>query len=231
MVCGNVWRVCLRCRSQVREDGASQVVLLVKNLPSNAGDKRDVGSIPGSERSCRVGNGNPFQYSYLEDPIDRGAWQATVHGVTKNQTPLKWLNTREEYIRPQNMEFHAHAKLLQSCLTLCDPMDCCPPGSSDHGLFQARIFEWFAISYSRGSSQPRNQTHISYISCIVGRVVYHWAIWEAHTESWWTEPRSFPIAYIDTHTHTLFLLLIQLDLKKLSEKPFYAKSISFFPGI
>ena len=73
MVCGNVWRVCLRCRSQVREERASQVVLVVKNLPAKAGDKRDVGSIPGSERSRGVGNGNPFQYSYLEDPIDRGA--------------------------------------------------------------------------------------------------------------------------------------------------------------
>ena len=49
------------------------MVLVVKNLPVNAGDKRDVGSIPGSERYRRVGNSNPFQYSYLEDPKDRGA--------------------------------------------------------------------------------------------------------------------------------------------------------------
>ena len=48
------------------------------------------------------------------------------------------------------------AKSLQSCLTLCDPMDCTGPGSSVHGIFQARILEWVAISYSRRSSQPRD---------------------------------------------------------------------------
>ena len=48
--------------------------------------------------------------------------------------------------------------LVQSCLTLCNPMDCSPPGSSVHGVFQARILEWVAISSSRGSSQPRDQT-------------------------------------------------------------------------
>ena len=53
---------------------------MVKNLPANAGD---VGSIPGSERSPGEGNDNPLQYSCLENPMDRGAWQATVHGVTK----------------------------------------------------------------------------------------------------------------------------------------------------
>ena len=54
------------------------------------------------------------------------------------------------------------AKLLQSCLPLCDPMDCNPPGSSIHGIVQARILEWLAISFSRGSSQPRNQTQVSH---------------------------------------------------------------------
>ena len=57
---------------------------MVKNPPVNAGDEGDVGLIPGSERSPGVGNGNPLQYSYLENSIDRGAWQATVHGVTKS---------------------------------------------------------------------------------------------------------------------------------------------------
>ena len=46
------------------------------------------------------------------------------------------------------------------CLTLCDPMDCSPPGSSIHGIFQARILEWVAISFSRGSSQPRDRTQV-----------------------------------------------------------------------
>ena len=68
---------------------ASQVALVVKNPPANAGDQRDVGSNPGSGRSPGEGNGNPLQYSCLENPMDRGAWWATVHGVTKSQTRLK----------------------------------------------------------------------------------------------------------------------------------------------
>ena len=60
--------------------------------------------------------------------------------------------------------------LAKLCLTLCDPMDCSPPGSSVHGNFQARILEWVAISSSRGSSQPRDRTHISCVSCIAGGV-------------------------------------------------------------
>ena len=62
-------------------------------------------------------------------------------------------------------------KLLQSCLTLCNPMDCSLPGSSVHGISQARILEWVAMSSSRGSSQPRNQTCVSYVSC-TGRQVF-----------------------------------------------------------
>ena len=71
---------------------ASQVALVVKNPPSNVGDVRDKGSIPGSGRSPGVGNGNPLQYSCLENFMDRGAWWAT--GVTKSQTPLNdWEHT------------------------------------------------------------------------------------------------------------------------------------------
>ena len=65
---------------------ASQVVLVVKNLPVNAGDVRDAGSIPG--RSPRGGHSNPLQYPCLENPADRGAWWATVPGVTKSWTQL-----------------------------------------------------------------------------------------------------------------------------------------------
>ena len=56
---------------------------MIKNLPANTGD---LSFFPGSGRSLGEGNGNPLQYSYLEDPIDRGAWRAIAHGVTKNQT-------------------------------------------------------------------------------------------------------------------------------------------------
>ena len=59
---------------------------MVKNLSANAGDIRDVGSVHGSRRSPGGGHGNPLQYSFLENPMDRGAWQATVHGVAKSQT-------------------------------------------------------------------------------------------------------------------------------------------------
>ena len=62
---------------------ASLVAQTVKNVPANAGD---AGLIPGSGRSPGGGNGNPLQYSCLENPMDRGAWGATVHGVAKSQT-------------------------------------------------------------------------------------------------------------------------------------------------
>ena len=68
------------------------MVLMVKNLPAGEGDIRDMGSIPGSERSPGGGNGNPFKYSCLENALDRGAWQSTVHRVAKSQTLLKWLS-------------------------------------------------------------------------------------------------------------------------------------------
>ena len=66
---------------------------VAKNPPANAANERDTGSIPGSWRSLGEGHGNPLQYSCLENPMDRGACQATVHGVTKNWTLLKQLTT------------------------------------------------------------------------------------------------------------------------------------------
>ena len=65
------------------------VVLVVKNPPARAGDIRDVGSVPGLRRSPGGGHGHPLQYSCLENPMDRGAWLATVHRVAKSQTQLK----------------------------------------------------------------------------------------------------------------------------------------------
>ena len=63
---------------------ASQVVLVIKDPPANAGDTRDVGSIPELGRFPGVGNGNPFQYSCMENYMDRGAWWATDHGVAES---------------------------------------------------------------------------------------------------------------------------------------------------
>ena len=67
--------------------------------------------------------------------------------------------------------------LVAKYLTLCDPIDCSLPGSSVHGIFQARILEWVAISSSRASSPPRDQT---WVFCIAGRFFTNWATREAH---------------------------------------------------
>ena len=73
----------------------------------------------------------------------------------------------------------SESEVAQSCPTLCDPMDCSPPGSSVHGIFQARILEWVAISPSRGSSQTRDRTHVSCIFYTGRRLLYCWATREA----------------------------------------------------
>ena len=71
------------------------------------------------------------------------------------------------------VESESESEVAQSCLTLCYPVDCSPPGSSVHGIFQARILEWVTISFSRGTSQHRDQTHVSHVSCIGRWVLYH----------------------------------------------------------
>ena len=68
---------------------------------------------------------------------------------------------------------YPYANSLQSSRILCNPRDCSPPGSSVLGILQARILEWVAISSSRGSSRPRDWTHVSYISCIGRWALYH----------------------------------------------------------
>ena len=70
-------------------NGTSQVALMIKNLPANAGDLRDAGLIPGSRRSPGEGNGNLLQYSRLGNPMDSGSWRVTVHGVAKS---WRWLS-------------------------------------------------------------------------------------------------------------------------------------------
>ena len=76
------------------------------------------------------------------------------------------------------------AKSLQSCLTLRDPADRSPSGSSVHGILQARILEWVAMPVSRGSSQPRDWTHVSYVSCIGREFLYH-LCHLIPQQSWW----------------------------------------------
>ena len=79
---------------------AYQVALMEKNLPVNTGDRdvRDLGSIPGSGRSPGGGNDNPLQYSCLENPMARGVWWATVHGVTKSWTRLNTHTDHDEFL-------------------------------------------------------------------------------------------------------------------------------------
>ena len=85
--------------------GASRVALVVRNPPANAGDVGHEGLVPGSGRLPGGGHGNPLQYSCPENPMDRGAWWATVHGVTKSQTQLKRLSPHSRRLgRPGKFE-------------------------------------------------------------------------------------------------------------------------------
>ena len=81
--------------SWLKSRKASQVVLVVKNLTDNAGAAGDLSLIPQQGRFPGGGHGNTLQYSCLENPMDRGAWRAIIHGVAKSQTWLKWLSTHE----------------------------------------------------------------------------------------------------------------------------------------
>ena len=108
--------------------------------------------------------------------------------------------------------------LTQLCLTLCDPMDCSPPGSSTHGIIQARILEWVAISSSKGSSWPRDWPCI----CCIGRwILYQWATREANSSlpfsnklfwpqlkgCWNEDPSLFSTARSDTAFRILVILV------------------------
>ena len=116
----------------------------------------DLGLIPGLGRSSAEGNGSSLQYSCLEN-----SWQATVHEVTKSWTQLSDSHTHTNFIIVysssvksafMNTAIAYQVNLLYievkslSCVQLCDTMDCRLPASSVHGIFQARILEWVAIS-------------------------------------------------------------------------------------
>ena len=134
---------------------ASQVVLVVKNPPANAGDARDAGSITGSGKSPGVGNGNLLWYSCLENSMDRGAWSATVMSPrgSKELDTTEWLST----LLLNRSNTCMCAKSLQSYLTLCDPktvarqaplamefsrqeywsgLPCLPPGDLPHPVIE-----------------------------------------------------------------------------------------------
>ena len=139
------------------------MALVVKNLPANARDIRNASSILGLGRPSGGGNDNALQYSCLEDPTDREAWWTTVYRVGSQRVRHDWrdlarMHTMIDIIR---LDTICWCLVAQSCLNLLQPRDCSLPGSSVCGIFQARILETVAISLSRGSSQPRDWTHIS----------------------------------------------------------------------
>ena len=136
----------------------------------------------GKESACNVGDLG------WEDPLEKGAathssiWPGEFHGlyspwVTKSWTRLSSFHFTslffcffpDHYLEVELLGYRRDA-CTQLCLTLCNPMDCSPPGSFVPGIFQERIMEWVAISFSRGSSPPRDQTCVSFIG---RQILYH----------------------------------------------------------
>ena len=121
---------------------AFQLVLVIKNLPDNPEEVRDVGSIPGSRRPPGGGHGNPYQYPYLENPIDRRVWQGIVHTVTNSRA---WLKRQHACIQLLDKKLKTvilslwwyyvevqFSSVVQSCLTLCNTMNCSTTGLPAH---------------------------------------------------------------------------------------------------
>ena len=159
-----------------------------------------MGLILGLGRSPGEGNGNPLQYSCLKNSMKRGGWWATVCAWAKNQTWARcyittvstyvsilhgWITSHHQFcgfntaptcnlgashVDERSGYTHTHIRVYQSYSTLGSPKDCSPLGSSVHGILQARILEWVTIPFSRGSSQPRDQTQTQ-VSCIAGRLL------------------------------------------------------------
>ena len=114
--------------------------------------------------------------------------------------------------------------VVKSCPALGDPTGRSPPGSSVHGILQARILEWAAISCSRGSSWPRDPTRVSCISCIGKQILYHWATWEA---LW--GPASSPVAASLFQCLKLSLWVVYLVILHLATEHPSGTDTGFFP--
>ena len=135
---------------------------VVKNLSANAADTGDSGLIHGSGRSLGGENGNPLQYilawkiPWTEEPGRlQSMWSQRV-----------WHNWETRCIN----RYKVKVLVAQSCQTLCNPMNWSLPGSSVHGILQARILEWIAIPFSRGSFWPKDQ-NLSLLHC--KQILYH----------------------------------------------------------
>ena len=106
---------------------------------------------------------------------------------------MAWMSHRSQRTQRNSCKAHDSRKALcfdmcvlthSVCWTLRDPMDCSPADFSASGILQARIPEWVAIPFSRGSSRPRDWTHVSWVSCIGRQILYHWITWEALKHSY-----------------------------------------------
>ena len=143
------------------------MALVVKNLPANAGDIRDTALIPGSGRSPGERHGNPVQHPCLENPIDRGAWQAAVHVVAKSQTRLKRLSTHATSV--SSGPALKPVLLVPGCLALCHLIDnMCQVLSLWYCWYQPQQGrKYYHLPFSRweirGSPQPKNWPELTWL--------------------------------------------------------------------
>ena len=121
-----------------------------------------------------------------------------------NSGPLGLIHTCIPMSDVCNQSCTCACSVAQSCLTLCNPMDYNWPSASVHEILQVRVRKWVAISSSRGSSQSRDWTHVSWVFCIGRQILYHWTAWEA-----WTQPLRGPKSHSPTDIKTHLFALIQ----------------------
>ena len=167
--------------------------------------------------SCiRGGNGNPLQCSCLENPRDGGAWWAAVYAVAQSWILLKQLSTHtcthtQSKTCTENLEeytYTAASKSLQSCPTLCDPIDGSPSGSSVPGILQARTLEWVAISFSSTWKRKVKVKSLSHV-CLLATpwsAAYQAppSVGFSRQEYWSGVPLPSPCIHIDSDKHTSF---------------------------
>ena len=157
----------------------------------------------------------------LCNPMDCNPPVSSIHGILQARI-LEWIaipfcrgpsrHRDRTWVLPhyRQLLYHLSREVTQLCPTLCDPMDCSLPGSSVHGIFQAMVLEWIAISFSRWSSRPRDWTQVSRI---VDRSFTTWATREPHLEAQFASANpKFPFLPSPTHPPPWQLLISSLYL-------------------